>query len=80
MSKVEIELNGPAIRALLRSRDVSDACLGQIQRVKSMCGPGYEVDTYVGRNRVNAMIRAESPEAKRDNAEHGTIAAALEAL
>lgn len=80
MSKVEIELNIAAVRAMLKSPEVAEACRGQIQRVAGMCGSGYEVDTYTGRNRVNAMIRAASPAAKRDNAKNGTIEKALEAL
>ena len=80
MSDAKIELNSAAIQALLKSPEVEAVCLGQIQRVQAMCGPGYEVDTYTGKTRVNAMIRAATPEAKHDNAENGTISKALESL
>ena len=80
MSKPKIVLNSSAVRNLLKSQEVEDACLDQVRRVQAMCGPGYEVDTYVGRNRVNASIRPATPAAQKDNAENKTISKVLEAL
>lgn len=73
MSKTKIELNHSAIRELLQSAAVENACMAQIKRIKSMCGPGYETDTYTGRTRVNASIRPVTAAAKQDNAGNNTL-------
>ena len=80
MNDVKIKLNSPAIRNLLKSAEMEAACMSQIRRVQAACGPGYEVDAHTGKTRVNAMIKAATPAAKRDNAKHGTLAKALKGL
>ena len=76
----KLELSGPGVRSLLKSPEIKAACMKQIQRLQAACGPGYEVDTYTGRTRVNAMICAKTTAAKRDNAEKHTLANAVRNL
>lgn len=40
-------------------------------------GPGYSVNTYTGRNRVNAEITADTYEARKENLESNSILKAL---
>ena len=73
MSKNRFELNRAGVRALLQSQEVMDACAGEAQAILGRLGDGYEMDTYTGKNRVNAMVWAESYQAKRDNMENNTL-------
>lgn len=77
MSKPKIELNNSAIRDLLRGEDVQNALSSRANLIKSKLGEGYETDIYVGKNRANASIRAESKEAKRDNKKNNTLLKAM---
>ena len=43
----------------------------------SRLGAGYEVSTYLGKNRVNAEVAAVTHEARRENLETNSILKAL---
>lgn len=45
--------------------------------IAQRCGDGYSYDTYTGQNRVNAEVRAETLDARRENAENNTILKAM---
>ncbi|WP_170924756.1 hypothetical protein [Candidatus Enterococcus clewellii] len=45
--------------------------------IRNRCGDGYEQDIYVGQNRANAMVSAETYRAKRDNMKNNTILKAV---
>lgn len=77
MSKVEIKLNGEGVRALLRSEEMKAECKKRANEAVGRLGPGYEVSTYTGKNRVNASIHAESYQARQDNLENNSILKAL---
>lgn len=77
MSKVKIKLNSAGVRAVLKSEGMMSILEGEANRRASQLGSGYGVSTYVGRNRCNAEIRAETYEAKRDNLKHNTLLRAL---
>lgn len=80
MADVEIKLDTAAVRELLRSKAVQDECVSHIKRVAEKCGPGYAVDTYVGKNRVNARIRPTTPAAVADNEKNDTLRKAVQSL
>lgn len=77
MSKVEIKLNSEGVRALLRSEEMKAECEKRANEAVGRLGPGYEVTTYTGKNRVNASIHAESYQARQDNMENNSILKAL---
>ena len=77
MSKLRIELNGAGVRELLRSSEMKAICGEQASEIAQRCGDGYSYDTYTGQNRVNAEVRAETWEARRDNSENNTILKAM---
>ena len=73
MSKVKFELNRAGVRELLRSQEALNVCRSYASAVRSRAGEGYEVDTYVGRNRANASVYAATYEARQDNYENNTL-------
>lgn len=77
-TKVKIELNRSAVRdQLLKSSEMMSICEGHARTIASRCGSGYQTDTHVGQNRVNAMVYADTYEARLDNTKHNTILKAV---
>ena len=77
MSKVKFELNRAGVRDLLRSQESANICRSHAVGVQGRAGAGYEVTTYIGRNRANASVHAETYEARKDNYENNTLLKAL---
>lgn len=77
MSKTRIELNSAGVRELLRSPEMLEICREHAAATLAGCGKGYEMDTHTGKNRVNAMVRAATRAAVRDNAQNNTLLKAL---
>ena len=77
MSKVKFELDRAGVRDLLRSQEALGVCRDYANRVLSRSGEGYELTTYVGANRVNASVHADTIEARRDNFNNNTLLKAL---
>jgi len=76
--QVFFTLNREGVRELLRSEMMMDECKSYADRALSKLGEGYEVDTYTGKNRVNAMVRAKTYSAKKENLESNTILKAVQ--
>ena len=74
---IKLELNRAGVRDLLRSPEMMAICAEHANRALSSLGPGYEVSTFTGKNRVNAEIAAVTYEARKENMEHNTILKAL---
>lgn len=74
---LKVKLNKAGVRAMLRSPEMLAICEKHASDIARRCGEGYETDSFVGRNRVNAMVSAGTYEAKRDNAENNTILKAV---
>jgi len=72
MSNVKFELNRKGVADLMKSRGMQDVLKGYATGIKNRSGPGYEQDIHVGRNRANARVWADSPQAKADNLENNT--------
>ena len=77
MANVRIELNRTGVKELLRSEEMKNICEDYATAALSRLGPGYEVTTMTGKNRVNAEIKAVSYKAKKDNMENNSILKAL---
>lgn len=75
MAKKEFkfELNREGVRDLLRGEEMQNLLNEKAITTSTSCGEGYKSDIYVGVNRANAMIYADSYEAKRDNLKNNTI-------
>lgn len=76
MSKT-FQLNKSGVRELLQSEEIGEVLAEQARVIRDRCGLGYEMDSYVGKNRRNAMVWAKSARAKRDNKKNNTILKAV---
>lgn len=77
MSKVKFVLNHSGVRELMQSQEMMNVCSRYANQAVASLGSGYEVNTYVGKNRVNAEVAAVSASAKRENMENNTILKAI---
>lgn len=75
-SKLRFELNKEGVRELLRE-GMKPIIEAKGKEIADRCGDGYESDIFVGENRCNAMVWADTPEAVRDNEQNNTILGAL---
>lgn len=77
MAKVKFELNRAGVRELMQSHEMVEALKEYATRAQQRLGDGYEVSTYVGRSRANAMVSADSFAAKRENLKSNSIIKAV---
>jgi hypothetical protein len=77
MSKIRFKLNRAGVRQLMQSEAMQTVLTDKATAIKNRAGDGYKQDVYVGKNRANAMVSAESFEAKRDNLKNNTLLKAV---
>lgn len=75
--KFDFKLNVAGVRKLLRSQEAMNVCRGYADRALQRLGDGYESTTYVGRNRVNASVRATTYKTRKKNRDENTILKAV---
>ena len=76
-SSVKVVLNHSGVRELLKSEEMMQICKGYADNALGRLGDGYEVNCHIGKNRVNAEIKAVSFSARRENIENNSILKAL---
>ena len=76
MSK-NFKLNRAGVRQLMQSQEMQAVLQEKASQITARCGDGYERDVMVGKNRANAMVRASTDAAKRDNSKNNTILKAV---
>lgn len=77
MGKLEFKLNRKGVSELMKSPDMQEVLKDYATGIRNRCGDGYEQDMYVGRNRANAMVRANTHQAKADNMRNNTLLKAV---
>ena len=77
MGKVKFKLNTSGVRAILQSDEMMSICKEYADGIQARAGEGYETDTFVGKNRVNASVFTATPEAMKDNLENNTLLKAV---
>lgn len=77
MSKFKFELNRAGVAELMKSTAMQEVLKEKASAIRNRCGDGYEQDSYVGKNRANAMVTASSIKAKRDNLKNNTLLKAV---
>ena len=77
MSDFKFELNRSGVRELLTSEKMKEIVSGHATSAVGRLGEGYKSDTHVGKNRVNAMVYADSIRAKIDNSRHNSLLKAV---
>lgn len=80
MSKVKVVLNRAGIRALMQSKEMQLILYEIAENATDFCGDGYDFNTDVGKNRANAMVYAETYQAKADNLRNNTILKSIKAV
>ena len=73
----KIVLRKEEVRGLLLSEGVEQLCKSYADAAVARAGAGYESDTYSGRNRVNASVRAVTFKARKDNMQNNTLLKAI---
>lgn len=76
MSK-KFKLNRKGVGELLKSDEMQVILKEHATNIRSRCGDGYEQDERVGKNRANAMVYANTYQAKADNLRNNTILKAV---
>lgn len=69
MSKVTIKLNRKGVRQLLQSPEMENALTGIAFAAQNRLGEGYKASYYKASTRVVAKVSAESPAARKENAD-----------
>jgi len=77
MSKMQFKLNKAGVGSMLKSAEMQSVLSKQASAIKNRCGEGYEQDIFVGKNRANAMVWADSYQARKENMENNTLLKAV---
>ncbi|HEL2592353.1 TPA: hypothetical protein TZ820_001425 [Streptococcus suis] len=77
MARMKFKLNRAGVRDLLKSPEMQAVLNDKANDIRNRAGDGYESDIYVGKTRANAMVYADSFQAKRDNKKHNTLLKAV---
>lgn len=83
MTQVRVTLNHSEIRRMLRGEPPYGGVLEDLreraERVAARAGPGFEADTYVGRNRARGGVITATAEAMAAEARDHVLLRALDA-
>lgn len=72
-----IVLNSSGVRELLKSEEMMEVCKEQADMIQQRLGDGYSVNTYVGKYRVNAEVRADTRASIQDCLKNNTLLKAV---
>lgn len=74
---MKFELNSEGVRDLLKSQEVVSVLSDYAGKVQNIAGNGYSSSSYIGTNRANVSVHAETRKARRDNLKNNTLLKAL---
>jgi hypothetical protein len=77
LAKQGFVLNRNAVAELMKSEAMQEILAKRADEIRGRAGTGYGQDTYVGKNRANAMVFADTYDAKRDNLKNNTLLKAV---
>lgn len=77
MSKITFKRNSKGVAELIKSAAMQEVLQEYATGIRNRCGDGYTQDIYVGTKRPNAMVYAETYQAKSDNKKNNTILKAV---
>lgn len=77
MSKFKFELNREGVRELLKGQEMKNIVESYATDIKNRAGDGFGQDSYVGKNRVNAMVYPDSPKAFFKNLKQNILLKAM---
>lgn len=73
----KFELNRKGVSELMKSDGMQAVLNDHASAIRNRCGDGYGQDIFVGKNRANAMVSAETLKAKKDNSNNNTLLKAV---
>ncbi|HEM5420073.1 TPA: hypothetical protein U1449_001552 [Streptococcus suis] len=73
MARMKFKLNRAGVRKLMKSPEMQAVLTEKANGIRNRAGTGYESDIFVGKTRANAMVYADSFQAKRDNKKKNTL-------
>ncbi|WP_278552773.1 hypothetical protein [Companilactobacillus farciminis] len=76
--KFKFKLNHAGVGQLLKSSEMVDVLEEKATEIRNGAGDGYAQDTYIGKNRANAMVYADTYQAKKDNYKNNTLLKAVQ--
>lgn len=77
MNDFHFELNREGVRKPLKSKEMQNGLSSVAFAAQSRLGDGYTASYYTADTRVVAKVSAESPAARKENAETNSILKAL---
>lgn len=77
MSKFKFVLNRAGVRTLMQSEEMQSILKDKADNALNSLAEGYKSDVHVGKNRANAMVYADTYQAKRDNLKNNSILKAV---
>ena len=76
-NRIIFELNQKGVRDLLKSNEIGSVLSQYARNVQVVCGDGYTISSYTGRNRKNVSIHASTKKARKENLRNNTLLKAL---
>ena len=77
MAKMKFKLNRSGVAALMKSNQMQGVLEEKASGVRNRAGEGYKQDIYEGKTRANAMVYADTYQAKKDNMKNNTLLKAV---
>ena len=74
---MKFKLNRSGVAALMKSNQMQGVLEEKATGVRNRAGEGYKQDIYVGKTRANAMVYADTYQAKKDNMKNNTLLKAV---
>lgn len=70
-------LNYSGVAELMKSSAMVDFLREKAKSIQDKAGDGYEISSYVGKNRANVSVKTKSRKAIRDNNKNNTLLKAM---
>lgn len=77
MANIKFKLNRSGVASLMKSAEMQAVLEEKATAVRNRAGEGYKQDTFVGKTRANAMVYADTYQAKKDNMKNNTLLKAV---
>lgn len=76
MSK-KFELNYSGVAELMKSPEMIEVLKDKARVIQEAAGDGYEINSFVGKNRANVSVKTKTRKAIRDNNKNNTLLKAM---
>lgn len=77
MANMKFKLNRSGVASLMKSTALQGVLEEKATAIRNRAGEGYKQDTFVGKTRANAMVYADTYQAKKDNLKNNTLLKAV---